>query len=116
MNPQSMIVLLILIAILVPAVKSSIVHLKGEGSCCGGPKEKARKKVIKGEKRDEWTLSIEGMHCVNCKNRIQNRLNELDGVTANVNLEKKQVKIAVYKEVAKDSLIKVIEDLGYTVV
>ena len=39
MNTSSVAIIIILILILIPAIHSSIVHLKGEGSCCGGPKE-----------------------------------------------------------------------------
>lgn len=40
---EDLLIIGVLIVILIPAVKSTITHLKGEGSCCGGPKEKVPK-------------------------------------------------------------------------
>ena len=50
MNTSSLIALIVLILILVPAVKATVTHMKGEGSCCGGPKEKPVHKKISGPK------------------------------------------------------------------
>lgn len=115
MNKESLIILVILAVLLIPAVKNTIVHLKGEGACCGGPKEKPVKKKIKGRKIRDLVISIEGMHCVNCKNRIEKHLDELDGVVAKVNLEKKQAVVSLYQEVDQDIVRRVIEGLDFRV-
>lgn len=115
MNAQSLMILIILVIVLIPAVKSTVTHLKGDGACCGGPKERAKKKVIKGTKLSELRIPVEGMHCVNCKNRIENHLNALDGVVAKVNMEKKLAVVSLYAEVSRESIVKTIEDLGYRV-
>ena len=56
------------------------------------------------------------MHCTNCKNRIEKHLDELQGVVAKVNLEKKQAKVSLYEEVPEELIVKTIEDLDFTVV
>ena len=111
----NVIIIIILIVILVPAVRTMITHMKGEGSCCGGPKEKVPKKKIKGTKLGEYLVDVEGMHCVNCKNRIEKNLNELDGIICKVNLEKKQAVVSCYQEVPEDIIIAAIEKLDFTV-
>jgi copper chaperone CopZ len=60
------------------------------------------------------------MHCVNCKNRIEKHLDELDGVIAKVNLEKKTAKVSVYKSISesltKNIVRETIEKLDFRVV
>ena len=115
-NEEKMNVLLVAIiaVILFFAVKNSIPHFKGEGACCGGgDKEKA----IKPKKLDNViatkTIHIDGMRCVNCRIRVQNKLNEMDGVSAKVNLEKKTATVQLGKDISDDVLIESIEKMGY---
>lgn len=83
------IAIVIIVIILIPAIRTTVKHMKGEGDCCGGPKEKVPKKKMDGPKLRELTVHIEGMHCQNCKNRIEKHVNELDGVICKVKLNKK---------------------------
>ena len=116
MNAQTLLIVVILIIVLIPAITSTWKHMKGEGDCCGGPKEKPVKKKIDGPKLREITVHIEGMHCQNCKNRIEKHLDELDGVVAKVNLNKKTAVVSVYKEMDDSVIREVIESLDFTVV
>ena len=52
-------------------------------------------KNIIGQKR----VQIEGMTCEHCKNRVENALNRLEGVSAKVNLKKKTAVVSMEKEV-----------------
>ena len=116
MNGQTLLVVVILIIILIPAIVSTLKHMKGEGDCCGGPKEKPVKKKIDGPKHRELVVHIDGMHCQNCKNRIEKHLDELDGVVAKVNLNKKQAVVSIYREIDDSVIRDVIEGLDFTVV
>ena len=44
MNAQTLLIVVILIIVLIPAITSTWKHMKGEGDCCGGPKEKPVKR------------------------------------------------------------------------
>ncbi len=117
MNTQDIIIIIVLFVILISAVKSFASHMKGEGSCCGGPKERAIKKHISGKPKHILVIHIEGMHCENCKTRIENRLNELADVTAKVNLKKATALVSLYSdEVSEDTIRNTIEKLDYVVV
>jgi copper chaperone CopZ len=120
MSGTDYVIIIILIVILAIAVKGAIPHFKGEGDCCGGPKEKPVKKKIQGKAEAEYLVKIEGMHCINCKNRIEKHLDELDGVIAKVNLEKKTAKVSVYKSISesltKNIVRETIEKLDFRVV
>lgn len=110
------IAIVIIVIILIPAIRTTVKHMKGEGDCCGGPKEKVPKKKIDSPKLRELTVHIEGMHCQNCKNRIEKHLNELDGVICKVNLNKKIAVVSLYQEVEESVIKETIEKLDFTVV
>ncbi len=90
--------------------------MKGEGSCCGGPKEKSVKKHIPGKPKSTLIVHIEGMHCDNCKNRVERHLDEIEGVVAKVNLSKKLAKVFLYEEVDEALIRKTIEDQDFEVI
>ncbi len=116
MNVSNIIILLVLVVVLIPAISGTIKHIKGEGSCCGGPKEKAPRKKIPGKPTKVLSVKIEGMHCDNCKNRVEKRLDELDGVVAKVNLSKKMAKVYLYGDINSDLITDTITRAGYEVV
>ena len=115
------IAIVIIVIILIPAIRTTVKHMKGEGDCCGGPKEKVPKKKVPKKKMDgpklrELTVHIEGMHCQNCKNRIEKHVNELDGVICKVKLNKKIAVVSLYKDVDESLIKDTIEKLDFTVV
>jgi Cu+-exporting ATPase len=59
-------------------------------------------------------LVIGGMTCASCANRIEKRLNKLDGVTASVNYSTELAKVAVPDGVTPEELIAQVEAAGYT--
>ena len=70
------IIIVVLVIIVIFAVKSGIKHGKGEGGCCGsGGTMKEDKKVLAGDIIATKLVTIEGMHCDNCKNSIEHQIN-----------------------------------------
>lgn len=85
------------------------------------PKYKAveiqNKKIIKKEVDNmEKTMLIEGMSCGHCSARVEKALNELDGVNATVDLDKKTAFIKLSKDINDEVLTKAVTDAGYEVV
>ncbi len=115
MNTQDLIIVVILLVILIPAIKTTITHMKGEGSCCGGPKEKVPKKKIPGTPKKVYTVHIEGMHCTNCKNRIEKHLNEISDVVSKVNLSNNTARVSVYGDTKESTIKDTIESLDFKV-
>ncbi|MGP1569166.1 MAG: heavy metal translocating P-type ATPase [Peptoanaerobacter stomatis] len=60
-------------------------------------------------------MYIEGMTCKHCKARVEKVLNELNGVTATVNLEEKTAVLEMDDNVDNDILKNTVEDAGYDV-
>ena len=64
----------------------------------------------------EINLNVEGMMCSGCENRIQNALNQIEGVTNVVaSYTNKTVKVTTNGSVTENTLKEAIEDLGYEV-
>ncbi|WP_033344174.1 heavy metal translocating P-type ATPase [Catenuloplanes japonicus] len=59
-------------------------------------------------------LAIGGMTCAACANRIEKKLNRMDGVTATVNYATEKATATVAKNVSADDLIATVEKTGYT--
>jgi P-type Cu+ transporter len=59
-------------------------------------------------------LVIGGMTCASCANRVERRLNRLDGVTATVNYATEKASVAFGDGVTPDDLVAQVEKAGYT--
>src|SRR5688572_9455579 len=62
----------------------------------------------------EIELVIGGMTCASCANRIEKKLNKLDGVTATVNYATEKAKVSFGEGVTPADLIATVEKTGYT--
>ncbi|GAB3694659.1 heavy metal translocating P-type ATPase [Saccharopolyspora tripterygii] len=58
-------------------------------------------------------LAISGMTCASCANRIERKLNKLDGVAASVNYATEKAQVTASEEVDPQRLVEVVEAAGY---
>jgi Cu+-exporting ATPase len=58
-------------------------------------------------------LELEGMTCASCVNRIERKLNKLDGVEATVNFATEQATVRFDPRVSVDELVGAVEAAGY---
>jgi Cu+-exporting ATPase len=58
-------------------------------------------------------LSIAGMTCASCANRIERRLNRLDGVVATVNYATEKARVSYPEDVSTETLLATVEAAGY---
>ena len=58
-------------------------------------------------------LQIRGMTCASCANRIERKLNKLDGVTATVNYATEKAKVTFPDALTPDDLVSTVEQAGY---
>ncbi|MGA8845286.1 MAG: heavy metal translocating P-type ATPase, partial [Nocardioides sp.] len=61
----------------------------------------------------EVDLAISGMTCASCANRVQRKLNRLDGVTASVNYATARASVSHDPSVSTEILIATVEAAGY---
>ncbi|MEZ5348943.1 MAG: heavy metal translocating P-type ATPase [Microthrixaceae bacterium] len=64
--------------------------------------------------QDRVELSISGMTCASCANRIEKRLNKLDGVTATVNYATEKAAVSYAEGIDPDDLVAQVEAAGYS--
>ncbi|MGZ6734881.1 MAG: heavy metal translocating P-type ATPase, partial [Nocardioides sp.] len=58
-------------------------------------------------------LTLTGMTCASCANRIERKLNKLDGVSATVNYATEKARVTYADGVSTDDLIATVEQAGY---
>jgi Cu+-exporting ATPase len=58
-------------------------------------------------------LALTGMTCASCANRIERKLNKLEGVTATVNYATEKAKVTYAGGVSTDDLVAAVEAAGY---
>ncbi|MFC7501226.1 cation transporter, partial [Nocardioides sp. GCM10030258] len=58
-------------------------------------------------------LAITGMTCASCANRIERKLNKLEGVSATVNYATEKAKVTFEPDVAPEALVAAVEQAGY---
>ncbi len=58
-------------------------------------------------------LEISGMTCASCANRIERKLNKMDGVTATVNYATEKARVAFPEELDPTELVRTVEQAGY---
>ena len=68
------------------------------------------------EEMNMYTMKIEGMMCPHCQAAVTKALNGIEGVKAEVNLEKKEAYVEAADSVSKEELTKAVVDAGYEVV
>ena len=58
-------------------------------------------------------LTLTGMTCASCANRIERKLNKLDGVSASVNYATEKASVAAPEGVSDNDLVQTVEKAGY---
>lgn len=98
------------------AFKGVIKHWRGESSCCGGGAiTPPPKKELKGTIVDTKIVDIEGMTCGNCKIRVEQALDSIDGAAAEVNLHRNHAVVKMTREVSDDEIRQALAGSGYTI-
>ncbi|MGO1487705.1 MAG: heavy metal translocating P-type ATPase [Arachnia sp.] len=72
--------------------------------------------TVEGSKKqamDDVSLDIEGMTCASCANRIQKKLNKVEGVTATVNYATEKATVHGPRGMTAEDFIAVVEKAGY---
>lgn len=114
----NVIIIAVIALIIILAVRSSMKHMKGEGGCCGGGESTSfneEEKKLDGPVIGIKTLKIEGMHCDNCKNRIERGINRIDGASCRVDFKKKTAEVSYDRELDDDQLRSTVKFLDFSV-
>lgn len=116
MNAADVIVGLVVIVLLGAALRGALRHFKGDSSCCGGGDRVSRsKKSLDGPVIRTETIRIEGMHCANCARRVEDALEAVDGVVADVSFRDGKARVRCDRVVDEELLRQAVADAGYRV-
>ena len=112
---ENYIIIGVIAVIVVIAVISSVKHFKGEGGCCGGGKSfKPKRKKLSGI-RYQKTFKVDGMHCEHCKNRVEEVINDMPGISGKVDLKKGELTVSYAEDVDDDIVRSRVEKAGYQI-
>lgn len=103
----------LLVIVVVIAVKSYSKKLVS--GCCGGGDVPKPRKVDKNPDHYSYhvMLQIEGMTCENCAKQVENALNAIDGVWAEVDLKQNRAKVRQKEQIPVEKLCAAVEKAGY---
>lgn len=112
---ENTIIIVLVLLLVVLALLRAKKHFKGGGCCSSGSSTVRSTKKLTQPKIGEMLLTVEGMHCENCQNRVEHLINKLDGVVCRVNLRRKTATISYSRTVSSQQIREIIEKAGYTV-
>lgn len=107
------IIIVIILVIAVFGIRSAVKHFRGQGGCCGGGGYTPRKKKLKNIRYTK-TFMVEGMHCDHCKNRVEEVINDMQGLAGHVDLKKGELTVSYAEDVEDSLIIARLEKAGYT--
>lgn len=114
----TVIIVLVLVAIAVLSVMSYVKKLRS--GCCGASDEKVKRVRVEDRDKSHYpysvVLTVDGMVCGNCAARVENALNELEGVWASADVEHGTVMVRMKQSLEEQLLRSTVNQIGgYTV-
>lgn len=110
---ENIIILAVFALCIAAAVPVALRHFKGQGGCCGGGNIKAPKKHLSNVLYRK-TFTVKGLHCAQCKARVEEAVNDLNGIMGKVNLKRKTLTVFYNQEVEDQILAAAVARVGYT--
>lgn len=120
MSWGTIVVLVIVALICIPAARHMKRTWSGGGGCHGGGSAASKKVVVKDTDETsypyETEVKISGMTCLNCVNNVENALNALGGTYARVDLDEGRARVLSKEPLESEAIERAITDAGYYVV
>ena len=114
----NVIIIGILVIFVFIGLSSTIKHFAGKGGCCGGGSSVKIKKKKLSRIVAKKVIFVEGMTCKHCKARVEEVVNDIQGVSGSVNLKKGEVLLSFENEITDKKLTEIYERIrkaGYSV-
>lgn len=104
----------ILIAVLAVGVVYTVRHFKRKSGCCGSGGYKVKPKKLSNVQYTK-TFTVSGMHCNNCKIRVEQTVNDIKGVAGRVDLKRGKLTVSYSENVDDELIFSRIEKAGYKI-
>ncbi len=111
---ENIIIVAIIAVLFGLGIYSTVKYFRGQGGCCGGGSYKPKRKRLAGV-RYQKVFKVDGMHCEHCKNRVEETVNDIQGVAGRVDLKKGMLTVSYAEDVSDDDIRARIERAGYSV-
>ena len=111
---DDIIIILLIAAVVAVGIVYTVRHFQGKGGCCGGGGYKVKKKKLPKVLYTK-TFKVEGMHCDHCKARVEEVINDMNGLAGKVDLKKAALTVSYGQEVGDDIIAARLQRAGYTV-
>lgn len=113
------IVVILLIAVFAVFVIRSYAKKLAYG-CCGSGGDASQRVKVRDKNKSHYpytaVLTVDGMMCSGCEQRIENALNSMDGVWAKASSSSGSVRVLMKTPISEDTLRTAVNELGiYTV-
>lgn len=113
-------IFVILIVIFLIFIVKGYIKKLGSGCCNTGDDPTVKKIKVKDKNEAHYpysvTLKVDGMVCENCKKRVENALNSIEGVWAKGDTDRNIIIVRMKQPVNNQSLRQAVVDAGpYTV-
>ncbi len=116
------VIIILILFVLVGGAVSYIIRAKRSGTkCIGCPAgggcsgKKIKKKKLSGRVVAKKIIDISGMRCAHCVQSVTDSLNEIEGVSARVDLSKGCAVVSLDREIGEDVLARAVERVGFGV-
>ena len=110
------IVIIAIVAVL--CVYGVMKFKKNVSSGCCGTGDDEKKVRVKDKDKSNYPycakLTVEGMTCNHCREKVENTLNSEEGCWATVDLDSKTATVRMKKEIPQEEFERVIRHAGYT--
>ena len=111
-------VILALVAVMIFFAVKSVIK-RGKNGCCGGGECSVDSVKVSDKEESHYpfkaTISVEDMHCGNCKKKVENALNAISGIWATVDLSSHTAEVRMKEEHSEEELRETISKAGYGV-
>lgn len=105
--------LVVLLAAVVAGMLFSFVKKFKQGeNCCGTANVKVKKKKLY-KPAGSFTLTVEGMHCENCRRTVTEAVNSMEGHAAKVDILTKECRVSYENEPDIEEVIRSIRRAGF---
>ena len=112
-------VIIVILLVLLAVVSVRSYRKKLSSGCCGAGggsvEETAENKILENPVISKKCFRIEGMTCINCQNRIQRRLNRIEGVSASVDWKAGTAVVSMDRPVPDNTIRMAIVQMDYKV-
>ena len=113
---ESAVIILIVIIICIVGIKSYARRLTQ--GCCGAGGDAQKRVRVRDKNKEHYPycvkIGVDGMTCSHCRERVENALNQEEGVWAQVNLKEGSAVVRMKRELSREELERIIRRAGYT--